>query len=79
MLFHPAELYSYYGLAIQRASPLPHAFVVGYAEGCVGYVADPKACERNDHAAAMVPTILNYPPFTPTAGRERATAAASCC
>lgn len=75
LLFHPAELYSYYGLAIQRDSPLPHTFVIGYADGYVGYVADPKAYTRSEYAAVMVPTILNYPPFTPTAGRELATAA----
>ena len=75
LLFHPAELYSCYGLTIQRDSPLPYTFVVGYADGYVGYVPDPKAYERNEYAAAMVPTILNYPPFTPNAGRELATAA----
>ncbi|MEQ2007159.1 MAG: neutral/alkaline non-lysosomal ceramidase N-terminal domain-containing protein [Limisphaerales bacterium] len=76
LLFHPAELYSCYGLAIQRDSPLPHTFVIGYADGYVGYVADPKAYTRSEYAAVMVPTILNYPPFTPNAGREMAAAAA---
>lgn len=75
LLFHPAELYSYYGLAIQRDSPLQHTFVIGYADGYVGYVVDPKAYTRSEYAAVMVPTILNYPPFTPTAGRELGAAA----
>ena len=43
LLFHPAELYSVYGLLIQRDSPLPHTLVVGYADGYIGYVPDPKA------------------------------------
>jgi neutral ceramidase len=72
LLFHPAELYSYYGLAMQRDSHLKHIFVIGYADGYVGYVTDPKAYERSEYAASMVPTILNYPPFTATAGREMA-------
>ena len=75
LLFHPAELYSVYGLLIQRDSPLPHTLVVGYADGYIGYVPDPKAYTRNEYAAAMVPTILNYPPFTPNAGRELTAAA----
>lgn len=75
MLFHPAELYSYYGLAIQRDSPLAYTFVVGYADGYVGYLVDPKAYQRGEYAARMVPTILNYPPFTPNAAREMTQAA----
>lgn len=75
LLFHPAELYSCYGLAIQRDSPLAHTFVVGYADGYIGYVADPKAYARSEYAAVMVPTILNYPPFTPEAGRALVVAA----
>ena len=75
LLFHPAELYSYYGLAMQRAAPTRHTFVIGYADGYVGYLPDPKAYERSEYAAMMVPTILNYPPFTPNAAREMTAAA----
>ena len=75
LLFHPAELYSYYGLAMQRGSPFKNTFVIGYADGYVGYLPDPKAYERGEYAASTVPTILNYPPFTPNAAREMAAAA----
>ena len=68
LLFHPAELYSYYGLAIRHRSSFPQTMVVGYADGYVGYVADPKAYLRGEYAAVVVPKILNYPPFTPGAG-----------
>lgn len=70
LLFHPSELYSYYGLAIQRDSPLTQTLVVGYADGYVGYLPDPTAYTKGEYAAVMVPTILNFPQFTPNAGRE---------
>ena len=41
LAFHPAELYSYYGLAIRRDSPFADTIVVGYADGIIGYLADP--------------------------------------
>ena len=75
LVFHPAELYSYYGLAIARQSPLPHTLVVGYTDGIIGYLADPRAYEAGEYAAITVPKILDYPPFTPTAARETAAAA----
>ena len=75
MVFHPAELYSYYGLAIARRSPLPHTLVIGYTDGIIGYLTDPRAYETGEYAAITVPKILDYPPFTPDAARE-ATAAA---
>ena len=72
LVFHGAELYSYYGLAIRRDSPLPHTLVVGYADGYVGYLPDPNAYRHGEYAAVVVPKILNFPPFTPTAARELA-------
>lgn len=75
MLLHPAELYSYYGLAIRRDSPLPDTLVVGYADGTIGYLPDPNAYKAGEYAAIVVPKILNYPPFTPTATREMTAAA----
>ncbi len=70
LVFHPAELYSYYGLAIRRSSPLPHTIAVGYADGVIGYLTDPRAYEASEYAAIVVPKILDYPPFTRTAARE---------
>jgi len=75
MLFHPAELYSFYGLAIRRDSPFRHTLVVGYTDDMVGYLPDPKAYEAGEYAALTVPKILDYPPFAPTAARQMTAAA----
>ena len=71
-LFHPAELYSCYGLAIRRDSPLEHTLVVGYTDDIIGYLPDPNAYKRGEYAALTVPGILDLPPFTPEAGRTLA-------
>lgn len=70
LVFHPAELYSVYGLTIRRDSPLPDTLVVGYADGIIGYLADPAAYQAGEYAAITVPKILDIPPFTPNAARE---------
>ncbi len=75
MLFHPAELYSCYGLAIRRDSGIPTTLCVGYTDDFVGYVADAKAYARGEYAALVVPKILDLPPFTTDTGRQFAAAA----
>jgi hypothetical protein len=75
LVFHPAELYSYYGLAIQRGSPFANTIVVGYSDGLIGYLADPQAYKAGEYAAIVVPKILDFPPFTPLAASEMTTAA----
>jgi hypothetical protein len=75
LLFHPAELFSYYGLALRRDSSLPGTLVVGYTDGIAGYLCDPKAYPAGEYAAVTVPKILDYPPFTPTAARQMTAAA----
>jgi len=75
LVFHPAELYSYYGLAVRRESPLPDTLVVGYTDGILGYLPDPKAFQAGEYAAITVPKILDVGPFTPTAARETTAAA----
>lgn len=70
MFFHPAELYSCYGLTIRRDCPFPDTLVVGYTDGIIGYLPDPNAYKASEYSAVTVPKILDYPPFTPTAGRE---------
>ncbi|MDY0165318.1 MAG: neutral/alkaline non-lysosomal ceramidase N-terminal domain-containing protein [Thermoguttaceae bacterium] len=70
LVFHPAELYSVYGLIIRRDSPLSDTLVVGYADGIIGYLADPAAYQAGEYAAITVPKILDIPPFTPNAARE---------
>jgi neutral ceramidase len=69
-VFHPAELYSYYGLAIRRGSPFTDTLVVGYADDIIGYLTDPRAYQAGEYAAITVPKILDYPPFTPGAAAE---------
>ncbi len=75
LVFHPGELYSYYGLAIRRDSPLPDTLVVGCADGSIGYLPDPTAYQNGEYSALVVPKILDLPPFQPTAARELAAAA----
>ena len=70
LVFHPSELYSYYGLAIQRDCPLPNVLVVGYADDCIGYLPDPNAFKAGEYAALTVPKICDLPPFKPTAAAE---------
>jgi neutral ceramidase len=69
LVFHPSELYSYYGLAIRRGSRLPTTLVVGYADDMVGYLPDPKAFADREYSAIVVPKILDLPPFTPSAAQ----------
>src|SRR5256885_1191651 len=72
LLFHPSELYSYYGLAIQRDSPFPQTLVCGYTDDFVGYIPDPKGYENKEYAAVVVPKLTGLPPFKPDVGRELA-------
>ncbi len=69
-VFHPSELYSYYGLKIRHESPFKHTLVVGYTDGLVGYLTDPRAYEQRNYEAFTVPKILNLPPFKPYAARR---------
>lgn len=69
-LFHPAELYSYYGLEIRRDSPFENTLVVGYTDDLIGYLPDPNAYKSGEYAAIVVPKILDLPPFTPEAARK---------
>ena len=70
LAFHPAELYSHYGLAIRRDSPFRDTVAVGYADGLIGYLPDPAAFAAGEYSALVVPKILDLPPFAPTAARE---------
>ncbi len=75
MVFHPAEMYSCYGLAIRRDSPLADTLVVGYADGTIGYGPDVNAYKAGEYAAVVVPKILDYPPLVPTATQTLAESA----
>jgi hypothetical protein len=73
LVFHPTELYSFYGLAIRRDSPLEQTLVVGYTDDGIGYLTDPAAYKNGEYAATTVPRILDLPPFTPNAARQLTT------
>ncbi len=75
LLFHGAELYSYYGLKIRLDSPFPATLAVGYSDDLIGYVTDPNAYRDHEYAAMVVPKILDFPPFKPHAAREFTAAA----
>jgi hypothetical protein len=77
LVFHPAELYSYYGLALRRSSPFPHTWVVGYTDDLIGYLTDPTAYRVGEYAAITVPKILDFPPFAESAARGMSAAAES--
>jgi hypothetical protein len=77
MVFHPGELYSYYGLAIRRDSPFADTLVVGCADGGIGYLPDPEAYRLGEYSALVVPKIIDLPPYQPTAAREMTAAAVS--
>ena len=74
LVFHPGELYSCYGLTIQRDSPLADTLVVGYTDDCFGYLPDPNAYKAAEYSAVTVPKIIDLPPFTPTSARTLAAA-----
>ena len=75
MLFHPGELYSFYGLAIRRDSPLRDTLAVGCANDSIGYLPDPTAYRLGEYSAIVVPKIVDLPPYQPTAARQMTDAA----
>ena len=75
MLFHGAELYSYYGLKIRLDSPFPATLAVGYTDDLIGYLPDSNAYKAREYAAIVVPKILDFAPFTPHAAVEFTAAA----
>ncbi len=70
LLFHPSELYSYYGIKLRVSAPTPNVLVVGYCDDFVGYLTDPKAYTNGEYAAVVVPKILGLPPFSEDAARR---------
>lgn len=59
----PGEVYTLIGEAIRAKSPFEDTWVVGYANGSVGYLTDPRDYEQQTYGAVMTPKILGYPPF----------------
>lgn len=69
LLFHPAELYSYYGLRLRTGSPIPHTLAIGFTGDEIGYLTDPAAYTNKEYAALVVPKIIEVPPYAPEAAQ----------
>jgi neutral/alkaline ceramidase-like enzyme len=69
MVFHPSELYSYYGLAMKRASPFGETLEVGYTDDFVGYLPDPEAYVAGEYSALVVPKMVGVAPYMPETAR----------
>ncbi|MCW8130441.1 MAG: neutral/alkaline non-lysosomal ceramidase N-terminal domain-containing protein [Planctomycetota bacterium] len=63
----PGEIYTLIGQEIRKRSPFKHTWVVGFANGNIGYVADPRDYEIETYASHMTPKIYGYLPFKPSA------------
>jgi hypothetical protein len=60
----PGEFFVEYGLEIKKLSPARVTFVVGLANGCVGYVPTPEAFAQGGYE----PTPWRYSRLAPEAG-----------
>ena len=67
-LGHGSELFCEYGQALKARLASRPTFVVGYANDFIGYVPDPEDYARGGYAAATVPKICGYFPFTTDVG-----------
>jgi len=63
----PGEMYTLVGQGIRARSPFKHTIVIGFANGNIGYIADPRDYAEETYAALMTPKIMGYPPFQPHA------------
>jgi hypothetical protein len=72
LVFHPSELYSYYGLAIHRGSPFEETLAIGYCDDFVGYLPDPQAFVNGEYAALVVPKMVGVAPYATEAARRLA-------
>jgi len=65
----PSEMFVEFCLDVKGRSPRKNTFIVGYANDFVGYIPDREDYERKGYAAALVPIITGYFPFTPDVGK----------
>jgi len=70
ILAHGGELFCEFGIELKRRFAPRPTFVVGYANGFIGYVPDPEDFARGGYAAAMVPKICNNFPFAADVGER---------
>ncbi len=65
---HPAELFTTLALDLRRRWAKDHLFVLGYANGSIGYLPDAHDVERRTYAAYQSPKNTGQFPFTAAAG-----------
>ncbi|MBI3830680.1 MAG: neutral/alkaline non-lysosomal ceramidase N-terminal domain-containing protein [Planctomycetes bacterium] len=63
----PGEIYTMIGQEIRKRSPFKHTWVVGFANGNFGYVAEARDYEIETYASHVTPKIYGYLPFKPNA------------
>src|SRR5208283_4101218 len=66
---HPAELFASLGLDLRRRWPQEDLFVLGYANGSIGYLPDAAEIERCGYAAVQSPKLSGQFPFTAHSGQ----------
>ena len=66
---HPAELFTSLGLDLRAGWPHEELFVLGYANGSVGYLPDEPEIARGGYAAVQSPKFTGQFPFTADSGR----------
>jgi hypothetical protein len=65
---HPAELFASLGLDLRRRWPQKDLFVLGYANGSIGYLPDAAEIARGGYAAIQSPKLSGQFPFTADSG-----------
>lgn len=61
LLAIPGEVYVEIGTAIKKSSRLPYTFIVGYANGCIGYIPTRRAYEIDFYETAIRKVYGIYP------------------
>ena len=65
---HPAELFTTLGLDLRRRWNRDDLFMLGYANGSIGYLPDTHEIERRGYAAIQSPKFTGQFPFTRESG-----------
>jgi neutral ceramidase len=65
---HPSELFTKFGLDLRAKFGSDDLFVLGYANGSIGYVPDSYEIERGGYAALQSPKFTGQNPFVDESG-----------
>lgn len=65
VFFLPGEVFTEIGMQIRKLAPWRHTLIVGYADGCVGYLPTRKAYDNPTYEPYLAPLFYNVPEFTP--------------